>query len=607
MVLYYQKEDQQIIISGKTYPYRETIKSVGGKFDGLNKTWFVPYSPENMDQIKALCKSVGGGRTKVVTDTNLQKDIEPLQQAHLKKDMGLWQEEDQHPTPTQPCFSNSDHGLTVGELMSQIQKALTKSFNSPIWIIGELQNVSWSKKSCFFKLAEPKNDGSESATTTANATIWNSQVVQLEKKYEQKTLASILQDDLKVRMLCLVNLYKDRGVITLNVLDVDPSYTKGALALAKEQLLKELRAKGLHIKNKQTFLTPFPLLIGLISAEDSRAKSDFLDQLFTYRFPGKVIFYPSQMQGEPILKEVVKGVTSLCEMQCDLIVITRGGGSAADLRWFNSPEIAYAIAQSPIPVIAAIGHHDDVCIAEDISYHREKTPTAAADFLIHHLGLTQKKLDEQAFFLQDALKKRVEYLMKIQLNLPEKLRQVAINRINLQSDWTWKITNNLIFSFNQKFILFQRLLSRSMIQLLIKGKEKLDEQRTTLNRYGSSLHRQSFNLLDAHKESLLARKSLVHHTTHQQFIKFEHKTLNYAGAFYRTTLSQMEKLRQHLHQLEKTVSSLNPVPWVTKGWAQLVSKRGPIQSSHHITVGDTVHARLQDGRVTMTIKRIDQQ
>ena len=70
------------------------------------------------------------------------------------------------------------------------------------------------------------------------------------------------------------------------------------------------------------------------------------------------------MQGEKTVTQVASGIKQLESLNCDLIVMTRGGGGAADLRWFDLPEIAYALAKSKTPIIAAIGHHDDYCVAE---------------------------------------------------------------------------------------------------------------------------------------------------------------------------------------------------------------------------------------------------
>ena len=175
------------------------------------------------------------------------------------------------------------------------------------------------------------------------------------------------------------------------------------MALEREKLLKELSQKGLDVKNKSLTLPRFALKIGLITAEGSRAMSDFLDQLFTYKYPGEVILYPAHMQGESTLKDVAKGLRELSSLDLDAIVLTRGGGSAADLRWFDSPEIAYALAESRVPVISAIGHHDDVCVAELISFHREKTPTAAADFFINKISQTSTLIDNYATRLNKLL------------------------------------------------------------------------------------------------------------------------------------------------------------------------------------------------------------
>ena len=80
------------------------------------------------------------------------------------------------------------------------------------------------------------------------------------------------------------------------------------------------------------------------------------------------------MQGEGFQsKSLVQYLNLKEKSNCDIIVIT-SGGSAADLRWFDAKEVAHAIANSKTPIISAIGHHDDMTIAEDISYAKLKNP-----------------------------------------------------------------------------------------------------------------------------------------------------------------------------------------------------------------------------------------
>jgi hypothetical protein len=324
--------DDRIIISGKTYPYKESIRSLGGRFQGGDKVWHLPVSDDVLTQVESLCKSVGGGALPAPQVAKSREPIEPdplfaPSTPSAAVDQPLVAMETTNVTimtETQTAFIEPAlDGLTISQLMAKAQLAMTSAFPRAVWVLGEIQNLNTRKTACYFQLAEPKEGASDTATTTVNATIWQSNFNTIKAKHGQEAMSAMLQDGLKVRMLCSVGLYKDRGHVTLTVLDIDPSYTKGALALAREKLLKELRAKGLHDANKRQVLTPFPLRVGLISAEGSRAKSDFLDQLTCYGFPGQVIFYPAQMQGEALLKEVVAGLTALGEMALDVIVVTR--------------------------------------------------------------------------------------------------------------------------------------------------------------------------------------------------------------------------------------------------------------------------------------------
>lgn len=146
-----------------------------------------------------------------------------------------------------------------------------------------------------------------------------------------------------------------------------------------------------------------------------------LDQLKSLGFPGDIVFCPASMQGEATPKQVAAAISTLTAAGVDLIVVTRGGGSAADLRWFDAPEIAYAVVQSTVPIVAAIGHHDDVCVAEEVCYLRQKTPTAAADFVVGVFANTLERIERQAGSLADRLTRRVDLATKMQAALAERL------------------------------------------------------------------------------------------------------------------------------------------------------------------------------------------
>ncbi len=432
MTVHFRQTETSVIIFGNTYPLRDQIKSFGGRFNGSEKNWRLPLTPEIINWANTICSQHGGGRLDVIGDA--APDVQPaplpptLTTDVLSANLGL----PEHPDT-----------LSIGQLMDQIHRTLASTFADRIWISGEIQNVSDKKSGFFLDLAEGDSKGHANATVTIKAIIWRDSLQLMEQRHGKDKINEVLQDGMKVRVRCQVQFYKERGQVSLIILDIDPSYTKGALALAREQLLKDLRAKGLADANKKLKLTPFPFHLGLISADKSRAHSDFLDQLNSLNFPGEVTFMPTPMQGESVPTQVVKSLKALIKVGCDVIVMTRGGGSAADLRWFDAPEIAYAIAGSPIPVVCAIGHHDDVCVAEEISFRREKTPTAAADFIIAWFAATRELIERLASTMAVKLEQRLDLLTATTAGLIERLNSSAILAIQNRGQWLTRFSHGI--------------------------------------------------------------------------------------------------------------------------------------------------------------------
>jgi exodeoxyribonuclease VII large subunit len=170
----------------------------------------------------------------------------------------------------------------------------------------------------------------------------------------------------------------------------------------------------------------FPFRVALITADGSRALTDFQHQLTTScQFPGEMLFIPCAMQGDRVPVAVARALKAAISAHADIIVLCRGGGSAADLRWFDGEEIALAIANAPIPIIAAIGHHDDTCIAEEICHTREKTPTAAADRILDIFRDTRGAINEKAHVLAVILDREMTRFDRLQSDLRERLMQSA--------------------------------------------------------------------------------------------------------------------------------------------------------------------------------------
>ena len=611
MAIYYRRVDNFIIISGKTYPYKDLIKSLGGRFLGQDKVWSVPASDNSLAELKSLCKSVGGGPLKV-------KSPQFIKSPSASSDPAP-------PEPSAQAQNLSFAGLSISELVQSIHIELQKSFPRSIWIYGEIQSMSLRKNAAFLQIADFKDEGSRSNTVTLNATIWSSALHAIAQKIEGP-IEDFLQEGIKVRIHAQVTLFKDRGSISLNVLDIDPNFTKGALALARELLLKKLRGAGLDRLNKRLPPPLFALRIGLISANGSRAKSDFIHQLASHHFPGTIFFVAAQMQGEQTVQSVCRGMDRLAELRCDYIVITRGGGSQADLRWFDDEAIATKIAHCQTPVIAAIGHHEDVCIAEEVAHQREKTPTAAADFLLQRTAELVEHLNEKARNIARGASSHLGKRREQALQLGSRLTLTATDRTAASLENLERVQTQLQQFVQTKLFYWLEHLQKLSFRLKGLATEQLNGELARLSKQKFSLSRgaasQAQQLASRLQRSVhtLTQSSRHYLNTADRDLVLISRTIAQASqqkaAAHSLRISKLDKsltlamqafVNNHekkLQQLASQLTARDPTPWLEKGWTQLYLATSQVSSVTAVEVGDLVHSRLKDGSLQLRIESI---
>lgn len=569
-LVYYNCIDEKIIVSGQTFPHKDRIKALGARFDYPNKTWILSNSPEILEKIKSLCESLGGGakdEPSRVTPASapISTSTEPVElKAQTSSEGGIG-----------PSFS-------VIEVMDRARLAVSEAFPRAVWVVGEIQNLNPRKGAFFFSLAEEKGQGS-SGTVTISATLWSNSLDMIRRRHGKDVLDQVLSEGLKGRFLCQVNFYRDRGNVSLNVMDLDPNFTKGALALAREMLLKELRQKGLATKNKSLSMTDFPLRLGLVSADNSRAKSDFLDQLKSYNYPGEVLFRNSQMQGEQVLTTVTSAIAELVAEACDVIVITRGGGSASDLRWFDSKEVAEAVFSCPIPIVCAIGHQDDVCVAEEISYRREKTPTAAADFIIHTISQTRERLQKLSLIMSRNLGQKIETTQAYQRALLERLGRHADASLARASEG----------------------LSNFSLNLEHGARSRLKDQEARLGHYSRDLGAQALRKSDSLAAELSRSSQYLAREAVAVLARREHEAIQLKRSLQHSSQQTLASFVQRLIELRGGLQAKDPKPWLEKGYTRLFAKGRLLKKQAELKKGSLVEARLLDCILHLEVKSIE--
>jgi len=261
--------------------------------------------------------------------------------------------------------------LTVTQLTQAVKGVLTEGFRR-VLVRGEVSNFRGLHASghLFFKLKD--------AGASIDVKIWASVVQRLRFR---------LEEGMEVVAEGNLDVYEKAGQYNLIVQRIEPAGA-GALAIAFAQLRDRLTAEGLMGEGRLRPPRPLPYLprrIGVVTSRSGAALHDFLRVLHRRNPRLSVLLCHARVQGPGAAEEVVRAIQRLARTDVDVIVVTRGGGSAEDLWTFNEEAVARAIAASPVPVVSAVGHEVDFTIADFVADVRAPTPSAAAELLAPEL------------------------------------------------------------------------------------------------------------------------------------------------------------------------------------------------------------------------------
>ncbi|MDR0408371.1 MAG: exodeoxyribonuclease VII large subunit [Campylobacteraceae bacterium] len=194
-----------------------------------------------------------------------------------------------------------------------------------------------------------------------------------------KGLKFRLEDGMSIVINGSIGVYAPRGSYQINCVYIEPS-GEGALAKAYEQLKSKLEKKG-YFDNKKR-LPKFPSSIAVVTSPTGAAWHDIL-QIADKRWPlARLSLIPSLVQGEGAASSIAKAIAKADLLNCDIIVVGRGGGSIEDLWAFNEEIVVQAIFDAKTPVVSAVGHEIDYVISDFVADLRAPTPSAAMELIL---------------------------------------------------------------------------------------------------------------------------------------------------------------------------------------------------------------------------------
>ena len=434
---------------------------------------------------------------------------------------------------------------SVSRLVRESRAILEQSFPL-LWVSGEISNLARPASGhIYFTLKDP--------AAQVRCALFRMQRLRL--RFQP-------QNGQQVVIRARVSLYEARGEFQLIAEHMEPA-GEGALRLAFEQLKARLDAEGLFASEHKRPLPALPRQIGLITSPSGAAVRDLLTVL-RRRFPAiPVVIYPVSVQGGEAARQIVR-ILQLANRraECDLLILSRGGGSLEDLQPFNDEAVARAIHASEIPVITGIGHEIDFTIADYAADLRAPTPSAAAERAVPDQRAWRSRLGE----LRRLMRQR----------LGEGLRRRWLRLDNLRT----------------------RLARQAPGRRLQQRSQRLDELSQRLRQA------QAYRLLRLRGQLAGLETRLERQSPGQRLGQLRHRAQGLGERLGRGMGERLARQRRRLGQLARDLQTLSPLHTLERGYA-IVSRLPDDKILHvasEVRPGDRARVRLARGQLLCRVE-----
>lgn len=271
--------------------------------------------------------------------------------------------------------------LSLSEYLATVQEVILLTFDGAVWVKAEIRNLSIKGGHYYLELAE-KDEESHKVIASCKGTIWKFTAQKIVLKFERESGIE-LSKDLNVLIKVKARFDPQYG-FSVNIEDIDSSFTLGDIAKRYQQILLRLTEEGLLNNNKQ-LPVPFDIQNVLVIAPENAAglgdfkkDADALAQAGVCHF----VYHSATFQGNTASASIIQVLGSALRRWAqdysiapDLIVIIRGGGAVNDLAYLNDYDLAALLCKRTVPIWVGIGHEKDRTILDEIAHRSFDTPS----------------------------------------------------------------------------------------------------------------------------------------------------------------------------------------------------------------------------------------
>lgn len=474
--------------------------------------------------------------------------------------------------------------FTVTQLNYSVRHLLEMELGQ-VWLIGEISNFSQPVSGHWYLSLKDEN----------------AQVRCAMFKMKNLRVNFRPQNGMQVLVRASVSLYEPRGDYQLIIKSMQMA-GDGLLQQQFEALKMKLAVQGFFAQEHKKPIPKFVKQVGIITSPSGAALQDIL-HILNRRDPSlQIVIYPTLVQGKEATQDIIDTIQLANQRkESDVLIVGRGGGSLEDLWCFNEEAVAYAIYQSELPIISAVGHETDVTIADFVADLRAPTPSAAAELvsrdqqemvrqLQHHLNTVNLAFDR----LWVEKLSRFQYL-NLRLNAQSPAKQLELLHFKLTQIFD-RLQGRLVQSVKLKeqrmAQFFLRVQAKHPSRQLEMQKLNLKQQETQLYKQIEQLFHikiQQFSLV----KQRLNNSALPHKISRQnQHLQQFSQRLTYAIE------KQLTKQQQGFHSLCTKLDGLSPLKILGRGYSITQNdQQHVIINTKQIAKGDRITTQLADGQI----------
>ncbi len=465
-------------------------------------------------------------------------------------------------TTNQPATNPERKVFTLFELTKSIESVIGKTYQRSYWIRAEIAKLNFYPKSghCYPDLVEKEN-----GTTLAQirATIWAGPFQLINRKFLEITREN-LSDGMKVLVLATVVFHPVHG-LTLQISDIDPSFSLGEMARERNESIARLKKEGLYDLNRNLSFPLLPKRVAIISVETSKGYHDFMNIIGhnENKYPLFTMLFPALLQGAGAITSIRQQLARIKKVMhhFDVVIIIRGGGGDVGLSSFDNYQLASAVASFPLPVISGIGHATNETVVELVAHSNKITPTEVAYFLLERIHQFAQRVQDAEFAVVDwadsLLEKNQQFLAYLAQRLGQRTSGLISDHQHL---------------LNRKGWILEKALQSKSIQHNLYLKRLSEQLESSVNK-----------MFTNHSDQLFSQTKNLTKYVPQQIIR----------------------ARQKLTLLEQKSQLLDPVNVLKRGFSITTHNGQFISDASQLKPGEEMETRFYQGKTISVIKKIE--